>query len=65
MHSEVRSEARRKVKQQAWVEDKLDEEIAKKDQVEEADETKQNAEYTPTTNTCVIKNKIHNKFDKV
>jgi hypothetical protein len=66
MHSEVRSEAR-KVKQQAWVEDNVDEEIAKKDQVEEADETKLNSEYTLTTNTCVpiLKNKIPNKFDRV
>jgi hypothetical protein len=56
MHSEVRSEAR---KHQAWVEDKVDEEIAKNDQVEEADETKLNAECTLTTNTC-IKNKIPN-----
>jgi hypothetical protein len=56
MHSEVRSEAK---KHQAWVEDKVDEEIAKNNQVEEADETKLNAEYTLTTNTCV-KNKIPN-----
>jgi hypothetical protein len=55
------------VKQKAWVKDKVEEEIAKKDQVEEADETKQNAKYTPTNNTRVhfIKNKIHNKFAKV
>ena len=58
MHSEVRSEAR-KVKYQAWVEDKVDEEIAKNNQGEEADETKQNAKYTLTTHTCV-KNKIPN-----
>ena len=56
MHSEVRSEAR---KHQAWVEDKVDEEIAKNNQVEEADESKLNVEYTLTTNTCV-KNKIPN-----
>ena len=49
-HSEVRSEARR---HQAWVEDKVDEEIAKNNRVEEA------AEYTLTANTCV-KNKIPN-----
>ena len=52
MHSEVRSEAR-KVKQQAWVEDNVDVEIAEKDQVEEAVKTKQNAESAPTINTCV------------
>ena len=52
----MRSEAR---KHQAWVEDKVDEEIAKNNQGEEADETKLNAEYTLTTNTCV-KNKIPN-----
>jgi hypothetical protein len=54
-------------KKQAWVEDNVDEEIAKKGQVEEADETKQNAEYTLTTNICVpiLKNKIPNKFAKV
>ena len=54
----MRSEARR---HQAWVEHKVDEEIAKNNQVEEA------AEYTLTINTCVpaLKNKIHNKFDKV
>ena len=51
-------------KQQAWVEDKVDEEIAKNNQGKEADETKLNAEYTLTTNTCV-KNKIPNKFDRV
>ena len=39
------------------VEDKVDEEIAKTNKCEEADETKQNAKYTMTTHTCV-KNKI-------
>ena len=39
--------------------DKVDEEIAKNTQDKEADETKLNAEYTLTTNTCV-KNKIPN-----
>ena len=45
----------------------IDVEIDEKDQVEEAVETKQTAEYTLTINTCVptLKNKIHNKFDKV
>ena len=46
----MRSEAR---KHQAWVEDKVEEEIAKNNQVEEANETKLNAEYMLTTNTCV------------
>jgi hypothetical protein len=32
------------VKQEAWVKGKVDEVIAKKDKVEKADETKQNAE---------------------
>jgi hypothetical protein len=44
--------------------DKVDEEIAKNNKGEEADETKLNAEYTLTTNTCV-KIKIPNKFDRV
>ena len=39
--------------------DKVDEEIAKNNQGEEADKTKQNAKYTLTTHTCV-KNKIPN-----
>ena len=53
------------MKQEAWVEDKVDEVIAKK--VEKAEETKQKAEYAPTINTCVpiLKNKIPNKFAKV
>jgi hypothetical protein len=53
------------VKQKAWVKDKVDEEIAKNDQVEEADETKQNAEYTLTINTCVNIIKIPNVFAKM
>ena len=55
------------MKQEAWVKDKVDEEIAKRGKVEETDETKQNAEYTPPTNNCIhiIKNKIPNKFAKV
>ena len=54
------------MKQEAWVEDKFDEVFAKKGKIEKADETKQNAEYTPTINTCVkrIKNKIPNVFAK-
>jgi hypothetical protein len=51
------------VKQEAWVEDKVDEMIAKKSKVEKADKTKKNAEYTPIINTCV--NTIKNKFAKV
>jgi hypothetical protein len=39
--------------------DKVDEEIAKDNQGEEAAETKQNAKYTLTTHTCV-ENKIPN-----
>ena len=39
--------------------DEVDEELAKNNQGEEAAETKQNAEYTLTTHTCV-KNKIPN-----
>jgi tRNA U34 5-carboxymethylaminomethyl modifying GTPase MnmE/TrmE len=56
MHSEVRSEAR---KQQAWVEDNVDE-------VDKADKTKQNAEYAPTINTCIniIENKVDEKIAK-
>ena len=40
----------------------VDEEIAEKDQVEEAVKTKQNSEYTLTVNPCVpiLKNKIPN-----
>ena len=44
--------------------DKVDEEIAKDNQGEEDDETKQNAKYTLTTHTCV-KNKIPNQFAEV
>ena len=49
------------------MENKVDKEIAKKGQVEKVDETKQNAEYTLTTDTCdhILKNKIPNKFAKV
>jgi hypothetical protein len=49
----------------AWVEDKVDEVIAKKSKVEKANETKQNAEYKPTFDTCVniIKNKHAEEFD--
>ena len=47
------------MKQEAWVEDKVDEEIDKKGQVEKADETKQNVEYTlPTVSrspTCSLR----------
>jgi hypothetical protein len=45
----------------------VDEEIAEKDQVEEAAKTKQNAEYTLTFTTCdpILKNKTPNKFAKV
>jgi hypothetical protein len=52
------------VKQEAWVKDKVDKVIAKKGKVEKADETKQNAEYTPTINTGVniIKNKHAEEF---
>jgi hypothetical protein len=53
------------VKQKAWNKDKVDEEIAKKGQVEKADVTKQTAEYTLTINTCVNIIKIPNKFAKV
>ena len=40
--------------------------IAKKGRFEKADVTKQNAEYTPTVNTCVniIKNKLPDVFAK-
>jgi hypothetical protein len=44
--------------------DKVDGEIAKNYKGKEDDETKLNAEYTLTTNTCV-KIKIPNKFDRV
>ena len=44
--------------------DKVDEEIAKNNQGEEADETKQDAKYTLNTHTCV-KNKIPNQFAEV
>ena len=57
----MRSEAR---KHQAWVEDKVDEEIDKKGQVEKADETKQNVEYTLPINTCANSIEIPNVFAK-
>ena len=59
----MRSEAR-KVEYQAWVEDKVDGEIAKNNRGEEAAETKQYAKWTLTTHTC-IKNKIPHQFAKV
>ena len=49
---------------QAWVEDKVDGEIAKNNRGEEAAETKQYAKWTLTTHTC-IKNKIPHQFAKV
>jgi hypothetical protein len=54
------------VNQEAWVEDKIDEVFAKKAKVEQADETRQNAESTLTTNTYanIIKNKIPNVYAK-
>ena len=50
--------------QEAWVEDKVDEEIDKKGQVEKADETKQNVEYTLPINTCANSIEIPNVFAK-
>jgi hypothetical protein len=44
--------------------DEVDEELAKNNQGEEADVTKQDAKYTLTTHTCV-KNKIPNQFAEV
>jgi hypothetical protein len=41
----------RSKKQQAWVEDKVDEEIVKNKTAEEYAVTKQNAGYTPIINT--------------
>ena len=52
--------------QEAWTKNKFDEVFAKKGRFEKADETKQNAEYTPTVNTRVniIKNKLPDVFAK-